>query len=218
MIFKPLAIVVLSATICVPLARAQRGGVAFAASPHFGIQSSARFTGFHRAGNFSRRSASLLVGDPFLLDYGDGQPYAVESTAPQVFIVPSPVTAPQPAPPPIDPLIIEWRGDRYVRVANSSNATALDYVAPSATVTKPVAPRENVPALLIFRDGSRVEVSSYTIVGNSLYAAADRWIVGVWSKKIDLASLDVPSTLRANQERGVPFALPSSPNEVIVRP
>ena len=71
---------------------------------------------------------------------------------------------------------------------------------------------------LVFRDGSRQEVSSYTIVGDALYTDANRWVSGSWCKKVALASLDVPSTLRVNQERGVPFSLPSSPNEVMVRP
>ena len=51
-----------------------------------------------------------------------------------------------------------------------------------------------------------------------MYATSDYWSSGTWSKKIQLADLDVPSTVKLNQERGVKFKLPTSPNEVIIRP
>jgi hypothetical protein len=51
-----------------------------------------------------------------------------------------------------------------------------------------------------------------------MYSSADYWSSGSWNKKIQLADLDVPGTLRLNQERGVKFVLPSAANEVITRP
>jgi hypothetical protein len=71
---------------------------------------------------------------------------------------------------------------------------------------------------LLYRDGRKEEVSSYTIVGTVMYSSADYWNNGSWNKKIQLADLDVPGTLRLNQERGVRFVLPSAPNEVVTRP
>jgi hypothetical protein len=215
MIFRPLAIALLGVTACVPLLQAQRGGVRIGSGPHFGIQAGPQTAGF-RSGRFARGASSLFLGDPFLLDYSDYQPYATVATQPQIVIVPAAPAPPEPAPARLEPLMIEWRGDRYVRIANNVNSAPPDYVAPSSSA--PVSPHSSLPALLIFRDGNRQEVMSYTIVGDSLYTDADRWVSGAWSKKIALASLDVASTLRANQERGVPFHLPTSPNEVMVRP
>ena len=215
--WKLLAIALLGLTCLMPLAQAQRGGARFSAGPHFGIQAAPRFSGV-RSARFVRpyAASSLFLGEPSLFDYGSSQPYAVQ-TSPQMIVVPAASAAPpeiQPAR--AEPLLIEWRGDRYVRVANTSSQAPLDYVASPASATG--AAHTNVPALLVFRDGTRLEVSNYTITGSTLYTDADRWVSGSWRRKIDLAALDVPSTLHANQERGVAFNLPSSPNEVIVRP
>jgi len=79
-------------------------------------------------------------------------------------------------------------------------------------------PREHPPAVLIFQDGRREEVSEYTIMSGMIYSKADYWTTGSWTRKIQIADLDVPATLRLNQERGVKFVLPASPNEVVVRP
>jgi hypothetical protein len=79
-------------------------------------------------------------------------------------------------------------------------------------------PQETPPAVLVFRDGHKEEVSKYTIIGPTMYTSADYWSSGTWSRKIQLADLDVPSTLKLNQERGVRFRLPTSPSEVVIRP
>ena len=41
---------------------------------------------------------------------------------------------------------------------------------------------------------------------------------GSWTRKIQIADSDVPATLKLNQERGLKFVLPASPNEVVMRP
>jgi len=79
-------------------------------------------------------------------------------------------------------------------------------------------PLELPPATLIFRDGRREEATNYAIVGGVMYLRSDYWTSGAWAKQIQLAELDIPATLKANQDRGVKFALPSAPNEVITRP
>ena len=72
--------------------------------------------------------------------------------------------------------------------------------------------------MLIFRDGHRQEVSSYTIADGILYASSDYATTGVWNEKVELSALDVPETFASNSSRGVRFQLPSAPNEVIVGP
>jgi len=37
-----------------------------------------------------------------------------------------------------------------------------------------------------------------------------------WNKTIELVALDLPQTVKANQERGVKFVLPDSPNHVVM--
>ena len=78
--------------------------------------------------------------------------------------------------------------------------------------------QELPPTVLVYRDGHKEEVSDYTITSGTIYSKADYWSSGSWTKKIQIADLDVPATLKLNQERGLKFVLPASPNEVIMRP
>jgi len=79
-------------------------------------------------------------------------------------------------------------------------------------------PRELPPAVLVFRDGRQEELSNYTIMSGMIYSKSDYWATGAWTKKIQIADLDVPATLKLNQEHGLNFVLPSGPNEVVMRP
>ncbi len=132
-----------------------------------------------------------------------------------------------------DALLIELQNGRYVRVTSTAanddprllNVTPNHAASNSATSSSAQAPlvatatpQSLPPAILIFRDGHSEEVHDYTIADGMLYARGDYYTDGYWNKKIDLAALDVPQTLRANAERSVKFVLPSSPNEVITRP
>ncbi len=188
---------------------------------------------FHQ-GRGSGRGAFLFPYPYFYPDSDagyDSQPAA----QPQVIVVPASTPAPPPAPPaPRESLLIEWQGDHFVRTTMSAKAasggqTVPDYSEKSAS--PPAArrsapgskravqtPRELPPAVLIFHDGRREELREYTIMSGTIYSKADYWTTGSWTRKIQIADLDVPATLRLNQERGLKFVLPASPNEVVVRP
>lgn len=62
-------------------------------------------------------------------------------------------------------------------------------------------PRE--PTVLVFRDGHRREVGNYAIMGQTVYVLDDR------TQKISLAELDVPATVKANDDRGMEFKVPA---------
>ena len=144
--------------------------------------------------------------------------------------------APPPAPAaPRESLLIEWQGDHFVRTTMSAKPRPANRPCPttrrnsrrlrlpagrSATGRKSTVetPRQLPPAVLVFHDGRREEVSEYAIMSGTIYSKADYWTTGYWTRKIQIADLDVPATLRLNQERGVKFVLPASPNEVVVRP
>jgi hypothetical protein len=79
-------------------------------------------------------------------------------------------------------------------------------------------PKETPPAVLVYRDGHTEYVSSYSIIGPTIYTTADDETNGSWTRKIQVADLDIPATLKQNQQRGVKFDLPSGPNEVVIRP
>jgi hypothetical protein len=79
-----------------------------------------------------------------------------------------------------------------------------------------VRQHELASTVLVYRDGRREEVREYSIADGVLYARGDYYVVGYWNKKIELVALDLPQTMKANQERGVKFVLPDSPNHVVM--
>jgi hypothetical protein len=115
---------------------------------------------------------------------------------------------------PINPLLIELQGDHFVRLTDSQVNQPLAGSAGAPGQQQPELP----PAVLVFRDGHRQEVSSYSIIGPVLYASGSYWTNGYWTQKVLLADLDLSATLHANQERGVKFVLPSAPDQVVTRP
>jgi len=176
---------------------------------------------------------------PYPYWYPDYENDSSEVVQPQVVVAPA--AAPVPAPPatPLEPLLIEWQGDHFERMTlsqkssangpsmpdysersrlrSSSNKSSASGSSSARKIVSP-APVELPPAVLVFRDGRKEEVSSYTIMSGTIYSKANYWTSGAWNKKIQIADLDVPATLKINQERGLNFVLPGSPNEVVVRP
>jgi hypothetical protein len=166
----------------------------------------------------------------FLPDDGDFA-YASYPAQPTFIVMQPPDVQSEHVQPPT-PLLIELQGDRYVRVIGdaASGTETLDGTTagqpprktlpantPGTTAHAPTSEQE-APAVLVFRDGHREEVSAYTIVDGILYANGNYYTDGSWNRKVALSSLNLPETLASNQTRGVRFRLPMSPNEVIVRP
>jgi hypothetical protein len=141
--------------------------------------------------------------------------------------------APVPTPP--QSLLLELHGDHWVRITNYGQSQTDGQSSepepqqasdlPSATPANaprriPTAepPNELPPAVLVFRDGRKEEIGKYVIVASTIYASADHWSSGAWTRKVQIVQLDVPATLKLNHERGTKFSLPSGPNEVMIRP
>jgi hypothetical protein len=131
--------------------------------------------------------------------------------------------------------VLELQGDRWVRITNfgesqtvlqSSETGQERTVNPRSALPAAISRRAQTaepvaklpPAVLVFRDGHTEEIGKYMIRGATLYTSADYWSSGSWTRKIPIADLDVPATLKLNQERGAKFSLPSGPNEVMIRP
>jgi hypothetical protein len=156
----------------------------------------------------------FFFGDPyFYSDYYDsyGSDYPAPPPTPQPATVPQVQVKNEPLP---GPLLLELRGNKWVRVT--------DFGGTSEPVSTPVqrsaVPKETPPAILVYRDGHTEDVSSYSIIGPTIYAKADYWNDGNSTRTIQIADLDIPATLKQNQQRGVKFDLPSGPNEVMIRP
>jgi len=234
---RRLILALLAAAVLAPSAMAQRHGGSFGGSVHLapGFGRGATFLGRnHRFGD----RGFYLGGDPFFYEDYPFQPLAAEPASPQVIMVqPSAYAEPQETR--SEPLLIELHGDRYERFggvrqsaeAEHGLAAASDYAeaAPSKSpaITKSganaaagAAPKagELPPAVLVYRDGHRENVPDYAIVGGTIYARGDYWQNGYWTKNIQLSALNLPATIKANQDNGVKFVLPSGPNEVVTRP
>ena len=139
---------------------------------------------------------------------------------------------------PARPLVIELHGNRYERhylEDKDADFYGNDYAdsrewarhrrhagrgekeraaerAEEAETAKPV---ERPPTVLIFRNGSRLEVHDYAVVGGTLFEfSEDR------THAVLISELDLPATLRENRERGLDLHLPaaSSMNPGVRRP
>lgn len=227
--------VLATAVLISPLAAQIRGAASGAGATgragfvgHAGAVGAARLHHGHSLGR-----GSIFLPYPYYYDYGyDSE----EAVPPQVVIVPAAAPVPTPLAPPLEPLLIEWQGDHFERMTLSQKAAASGQSSPDYSEksrlgsSRPVSSRpaqkvaaqppsrELPPAVLVFRDGRKEEVSSYTIMSGTIYSKADYWTSGSWTKKIQIADLDVPATLKLNQEHGLNFVLPASPNEVVMRP
>lgn len=67
---------------------------------------------------------------------------------------------------------------------------------------EPVSDQPNT--VLIFKDGHQVEVANYAIVGATLYELNDGRSV-----RVQIADLDLPATVKENDNRGIEFQLPA---------
>ena len=172
----------------------------------------------------------LLFPGYFYADDGfDGQTDV--DAKPQIVLVAQAVEeAPPPAPAkPVEPLLLEKRNGEWVRVANGSQTATTPASKQESTHTSGIQPgivepaatsppaAKLPPAAVVFRDGHTEELGKYMIQGELLYTNTDRWSTGSWTKKIPLADLDIPASLKLNKDRGTKFNLPSGPNEVMIR-
>jgi hypothetical protein len=210
-----LTFALLAATASVPLSSAQmRGGRSFSAGrPH----------------TMHRSARGAFLGSPFFYpDYETQEPYPTEEAPPPVIRTQRPNSmddsprTPKPA-----PLLIEWRGDRYVRfggaqaTGGSGNSANPDYAESQTTSSAgqkaiTAARSEASPsAVLVYHDGHREEISGYAIANGMIYAQNANWQSGRSTQPVPLSALDPLATVAANQQRGVTFLLPTASNVVI---
>ncbi len=103
------------------------------------------------------------------------------------------------------PTIFDRRGegaDSYVPpVSKMPHPHTQNADAPSAEASTPDDPP--VPTWLVFKDGHKLEVGNYAIVGATLFD-----LTPGHARKIALADLDLDATQKQNDDRGVVFNLP----------
>lgn len=195
--------------------------------------------GAGREGADRERSRRFLNDSAFLFppyfylwydyDYGTLSPEAPPAGPLVQMVVPQPAP-PAPALAPAAPLLLENHDGQWVRVptgneipiaalpAKQETASAATNVHSGYVELPAAAPAAPLPpAVIVYRDGHTEEVAKYMIQGVDLYTTSDYYSTGTWTRKIPLAQLDIPASLRINKERGTKFNLPSGPNEVVIR-
>ena len=157
--------------------------------------------------------AYLSYGAPYYSGY---EPYGEEEYEPEPPPA-EPAAAPAKIEPLPDPLLLELEGNRWVRVTGFTQSSEADS-SPAGPGAQAARAKPLPPAILVFRDGHTEELTSYSIIGQKIYAKAADWTTGAWTRSIQIADLNIPATLKENRERGVNFELPSGPDEVMIRP
>jgi hypothetical protein len=227
-----LSVAILGATVLVPSAQAQRHAAsAPAGRPGAALawHGSAR-TRFVRQGRGRRFSSGSAFAPYFYSDY-DSEPETVDAPpAAQIIEQTAEPASAVPVPNRGGALVLELQDDHWVRITNSgqsqtggqssqpqSESSANPATATPRRIQAEALPSELPTAVLVFRDGHREEIRKYIIEGTTIYISTNSWSNGSWTRKIQVAELDVPATLELNQERGAKFSLPSGPNEVMIR-
>lgn len=149
--------------------------------------------------------------------------------APVQVLVGSPAPSPAPLTHTAEPLVLENRDGKWVRIPTGNQLPTIPQSPQPASVkttsphpgvtelTDVVAPLPKLPpAVIVFRDRHIEELGKYVIQGDTLFTNADYSTTGSWTRKIQLKDLDLPASLKLNKERGTKFNLPASPIEVVV--
>jgi hypothetical protein len=105
------------------------------------------------------------------------------------------------------PTVFDRRGsgaDSYVPpVRNVPHPHATQQADNDSSAPEP-PPEPQAPTLLVFKDGHKLEVGNYAIVGATLFDLAPGR-----PRRIALADLDLEATRKQNDDRGVIFQLPA---------
>jgi hypothetical protein len=224
-----LSLAVLGAAVCASSASAQgRGMRASVPAPATVTPAS---VGDRGAAGFGHARPRRVFRNPALLPYPyfysgydnyEYEPPPPEAPPVQVVLVQQPAPSSAAVASPIEPMLLEYTTDgqpseraQPAQPASGPASSARVGTAPSTQATQPLP--ELPPAVLVFRDGHREEVTKYTIKDDVIYASADYWSTGSWTREIPVAALDIPATMKINAESGAKFALPSGPNEIVMR-
>lgn len=111
-----------------------------------------------------------------------------------------PTIVTQPAQPQPIVIVVPDRGDREARDP-APPAEAREQAPPVAAKPEPPPP----PTIVILRDGQKLELTDYAVTGDTLYD-----LHGGRTKKIAVSDIDLPATVKINEDRGFEFTLPNA--------
>lgn len=163
-------------------------------APNAGVPFRASASGFHDGQHRRHRDGNYV---PYLYAYP--VPYAVDSND----YTDAPDAAEDDTNYQGGPTIFDRRGSgarSYVPPVDDPPSPHADSASDTVAFSSEPAPP---PTVLIFRDGHKLEVSNYAIVGNTLFD-----LTPGHARHIALADLNLDSTRQQNEENGIVFQLP----------
>lgn len=104
------------------------------------------------------------------------------------------------------PTIFDRRGPGGNQYAQPANQNQQQQASAAPAPEQPQEAEPEIQTVLVFKDGHQLEIANYAIVGDTLID-----LTPGHRRKIALADLDLQATAKQNDDRGVDFALPSSP-------
>jgi hypothetical protein len=104
------------------------------------------------------------------------------------------------------PTIFDRRGSGAASYIPPVKNVPTPHAIQSADVSSVDPEPPQAPTLLIFKDGRKLEIGNYAIIGATLFD-----LTPGHARKIALADLDLEATLKGNDDRGVAFQIPSPP-------
>jgi hypothetical protein len=164
-----------------------------------------------RSGGPIVRQRNVVVGPVFGygygLGYGLGYPYSspyYPGYADPFYSAPPYYSEPQYVPPAVPDTSSPSQSEldlSYQVGQLSAQVEQLRQQQALAQAPRPVAPEPApMPTVLVFRDGHRIEITNYAIIGQTLWVLDERN-----STKIPVADLDVDATQKENRIRGLRF-------------
>lgn len=125
----------------------------------------------------------VYVAVPYYNDASDSDPYLYSGPPPEQ-------TA---------HVVVDLPPDRHAAAPSDDEQFA--YAVPPPRDDSEAQPID--ATILVFRDGHQQEVLNYAIMGQTLY------VVDTRTQKIGLGDLDLPATIKVNDDRGVDFHVPA---------
>lgn len=159
--------------------------------PGFGFRHRAFFNGA-----FFNGSVAPFFPTPIVVPFFDSADWEGGAMQPQTIVT-------QPAQPQPIVIVVPDRGDRDTSQRDSSPPREEREEAPPRAAAKPEPPPP--PTIVVLRSGEKLELSDYALTGDTLYD-----VHGGRAKKIAVSDIDLPATVRVNEERGLEFTLPNA--------
>ena len=140
---------------------------------------------------FNRHNAGALVAPYYFAAYDPGYGYD-SSTGPYLQSGPPEQTL---------HVVVDMPPSRRGAISEDDIEAIASRITPAPAVpdTRPLE-----ATVLVFRDGHQQQVSNYAIMGQTLY------IFDARTQKIGLGDLDLPATIKLNDDSGIEFHLPTS--------